>query len=445
MLTLHHPNALLNELNWLDDIIKARFNAAETETNAVFPPPPALTKTSPYHAQIHALRLTPEARLILILALCPHLAPELLDSLLLQNQNTGQRFTEFGGYTGQLHNGLLPTAETALFLLAGTDRARRFAMRPLLAPEHPLYKNLLLTLDHTNLDEPEATAALRPTSTGLHLLLTGVAEPPLARPDFPAARITTHLDWQDLVLDPTTERQVNQLGLWLRHGQTLLHEWGLSRRLKPGYRCLFYGPPGTGKTLTAALLGKRHELPVYRVDLSRVISKWVGETEKNLATLFDHAQHANWILFFDEAEALFGQRSESHNANDRAANQQISYLLQRLEDFPGLVILATNQRAHMDDAFNRRFQASIRFPMPDAAARLRLWHENFANPGLHINADVDFNLLAATYELTGGAIINVLRYAALMAADQPTQSISVKDIMDGIRLELHKDGQYLQR
>lgn len=438
---------LLAELAWLEAMIATRFAAhlaAAGDPPPPLPAPPRLA-AGPYAEQLRALQLSPQARLILILALCPHLAPELLDPFLLQNQATGRRFTEFGGVTGQAHGGFLPTAETALFLLAGADRAQRLALLPLFAPSHPLYASALLTLDHRHPDEPAAAAALRPTAEGLHLLLTGQAEPPVPAPDFPAARITTSLDWEDLVLDPATARQINQLGLWLRHGPALMHDWGLSRRLKPGYRCLFYGPPGTGKTLTASLLGKRHNLPVYRVDLSRVVSKWIGETEKNLAILFDRAQHANWILFFDEAEALFGQRTESHTSNDRAANQQITYLLQRLEDFPGLVILATNQRAHMDEAFARRFQATIRFAMPDEDARLNLWRDSFIAPGLKLAPGIDFRALAAKYEISGGAIINVLRHAALMAADRTPPTVTAPDIMEGIRLELHKEGQYLNR
>ena len=215
----------------------------------------------------------------------------------------------------------------------------------------------------------------------------------------------------------------------------------MARRLKPGYRCLFHGEPGTGKTLTACLLGQRHGLPVYRIDISRVVSKWIGETEKNLAALFDEAQERDWILFFDEADALFGRRTESGSANDRSANQQIAYLLQRLESYPGIAILATNQQGHLDEAFSRRFQASVRFGMPDAAGRLRLWQDSFA--GLPLAPDVAFDSLAERHELTGGAIINVLRYAALMAARRRPAQVQAGDLAEGVRQELRKDGRNL--
>jgi SpoVK/Ycf46/Vps4 family AAA+-type ATPase len=284
---------------------------------------------------------------------------------------------------------------------------------------------------------------LRVTSQGLHQLLHGEGASPGPGPEFPASQITTPLDWGDLVLDPATFKQVELVGLWLAHGPKLMGEWGLSRRLKPGFRALFHGASGTGKTLTACLLGKRHGLPVYRVDLSRVVSKWIGETEKNLAMLFDQAQGQGWILFFDEAEALFGKRNEARSSNDHAVNQQIAYLLQRLESHPGLAILATNQHAHLDEAFSRRFQASVQFGLPDAGARLRLWRESFASPGFKLAPDIDFHAVAQRYELSGGAIINVLRYAALMAAEHQPPTIHAHDVLDGIRLELQKDGRYV--
>ncbi len=332
-----------------------------------------------------------------------------------------------------------------MFLLAGDDRARRVALAPLFASSQPLLKRGILIVDHRHPDEPPLSAALRLSPQGLHLLLNGSGHTPTPGPDFPATLITTTLDWDDLVLDDATRRQIDVIGLWIRHSHTLMDDWGLARRLKPGYRSLFYGPPGTGKTLTACLLGKRHSLPVYRVDLSQVVSKWIGETEKNLAALFDQAEHSGWILFFDEADALFGKRTESQSANDRSANQQIAYLLQRLEDYAGLAILATNQHAYMDEAFARRFQSTIHFPMPDAAARLRLWQDSFSGDGFTLAPDVKFETLAERHELAGGAIINVLRYACLMAVQRRPPTVQAHDLADGVRRELQKEGRYLSR
>jgi SpoVK/Ycf46/Vps4 family AAA+-type ATPase len=175
--------------------------------------------------------------------------------------------------------------------------------------------------------------------------------------DIPAQRITTSHDWDDVALDPSIRRQVEDIVPRAKE------------RSPTGFRALFSGPSGTGKTLAAALLGKATGLPVYRIDLEEVVSKWIGETEKNLAILFDRARQEDWILYFDEADALFGKRTEARDANDRAANQQVAYLLQRIEDFPGIVILATHLRSNLDEAFARRLQSIIRFHLPDAEPR----------------------------------------------------------------------------
>ena len=176
-----------------------------------------------------------------------------------------------------------------------------------------------------------------------------------------------------------------------------------------------YGESGTGKTLSACLLGQRCGREVLRVDLSQVSSKYIGETEKNLARLFAAAEDTGWILFFDEADALFGKRTSVSDAHDRYANQEVSYLLQRIEAFGGVVILATNLRHNIDDAFLRRFQSVVAFPMPRAAERLRLWREAFP-AAARLEAGLDLERLARQHEVSGGTIMNVVRYACLQAS-----------------------------
>ncbi len=439
-----NAGVIARELEWLDDVIVQRFSehaAGAAAPGLVAPPPDLAGAAGPYAQLVRDLSLGWAERLVLALALAPHLAPEKLDPFMIQNQSLGRRFTEFGGVQGQVHGGLLPTVQTALFLLAGTGGPRRFLRTGPGFDDHPLILKGILAIEHRHPEEPPQSGVLRATASGLHRLMLGPGHMPKPGPDFPASLVTTPLDWADLILDEATLRQVETVGHWIEHGDTLMRDWGLARRLKPGYRCLFYGPPGTGKTLTASLLGKRHGLPVYRVDLSRLISKWIGETEKNLAALFDQAEDKGWILFFDEGEALFGRRTEAGSANDRAANQQVAYLLQRLEGHPGVAILATNQMAHLDEAFARRFQSAIRFPMPDAEARLRLWRESFQGHGFTLSPEVDFRALADRYELAGGAIINVLRHACLMAVRRHPPVVEAHDILDGIRQELYKSGR----
>ena len=226
----------------------------------------------------------------------------------------------------------------------------------------------------------------------------------------------------------------------MRHGRTLMADWGMAGRLRPGYRALFHGPPGTGKTLTATLLGKATGREVYRVDLSTVVSKFIGETEKNLSTLFDKANDQDWILFFDEADALFGKRTSVKDAHDRYANQEVSYLLQRVEDFDGLVILASNFRANIDEAFLRRFNAIIRFPFPTEDERRAIWTRTLPDrEGRdHLAAHL------ARFELSGGNIVNVVQFAAIEAIAAGAETIRLADAVKGIQREVEKEGKVFQ-
>jgi SpoVK/Ycf46/Vps4 family AAA+-type ATPase len=227
---------------------------------------------------------------------------------------------------------------------------------------------------------------------------------------------------------------------WLLYSDLILNEWELDNKLKPGYRVLFYGPPGTGKTMAASLLGKATNRPVFRVDLSLVVSKYIGETEKNLGQLFDEAEHKDWILFFDEADALFGKRTSTKGANDRYANQEVAYLLQRIEDFSGLVVLATNIQTNIDEAFSRRFQSMIHFPKPGKKERKLLWERLFQDT-FELESAINLETLSDDYELSGGEMINVLRYCALEAAKRNKKIIELNDIIIGVRREYNKSNK----
>lgn len=448
-----NARVLAAEIDWFRAVLdlRLRLHAGESADLAdpldCLPPPelPSAEPTPPYAAVVADAELDGAERLVLMLALLPHLKPDALDLFFLQNRSLERRFTEFGGVPGVAHGGLLPTGETALFLLGGDDLDRRLAHRRLLHPDHPLFRRGILRLESRHPGEPVLASLLQLTQEYVERLTTGRSYDPPLSPEFPAQRLSTPYEWSDLVLDDGTLDEVEDILAWARHRRTLLDDWGLGRRLKAGFRALFHGPPGTGKTLTAALLGKATNLAVYRIDLSKVVSKYIGETEKNLASLFDHAEHRDWILFFDEADSLFGKRTESRNANDRAANQQVSYLLQRIEDFPGIVILATNLRSHLDEAFARRFQAIIHFPLPNATERLRLWRGLFEADPRRLAADVDLPRLAEAYELAGGSILNVLRFACLRAVVREPAEIRQSDLLQGIERELRKEGKFLGR
>ncbi|MEM6964886.1 MAG: ATP-binding protein, partial [Bacteroidota bacterium] len=237
--------------------------------------------------------------------------------------------------------------------------------------------------------------------------------------------------------------QIKELQTFINYGQTLMKDWGMSKKIKPGYRVLFHGPPGTGKTLTASLLGKYTGKDVYKIDLSMVVSKFIGETEKNLANLFAKAENKDWILFFDEADALFGKRTNVRDAHDKYANQEVSYLLQRVENYNGLVILASNFKSNMDDAFVRRFQNIIPFHLPDKKERLQLWTQGFPTE-VELAADVDLKSIATKYDLSGASIINIIQFCCLTALSQDTNIIFRADIVKGIRREYSKEGRVLR-
>ena len=237
---------------------------------------------------------------------------------------------------------------------------------------------------------------------------------PAMSEEFPAELITTSLEWEDLILPEKTFNQVQSMGLWLQYNEALLTNHGMAKRLKPGFRVLFYGSPGTGKTLTASLLGKQTGKKVFRVDLSSLVSKYIGETEKHLNGLFRTAELHDWILFFDEADAVFGKRTAVKDSHDRYANQGVSYLLQKIESYPGMIILATNHKENIDDAFMRRFQSVVSFELPKQEERLRLWETNLPT-GIDLDNTVDLIKIASKYTLTGSNILNIIQDASLTA------------------------------
>ena len=431
---------LEKELEWFRLMATARMQQYFQQTTAESPDPPDLTNDTAVYAQIvNHYGMTLAERIILLLALIPHIQPQLLDIFFVKNATYDRGFTEFGGIKGQLHGGFLPTGETAAFLLAADGLQQRFNLIRYFSPDHFFAKHQILKLAPAG-DEPLLSGTLSLSAEYLNLFTQGVPHRPDYNAQFPAKRIETGMEWEDLVLEPHAMEEVEEIRTWIQHGATLLNDWGMGHKIKPGFRSLFYGPPGTGKSLTACLLGKTFSMEVYRIDLSLVVSKFIGETEKNLSQVFDRAIHQQWILFFDEADALFGKRTQTSSSNDRYANQEVAYLLQRVEDFPGVVILATNLKANIDEAFARRFQSMIYFATPGPEQRLRIWRQSFPR---HTTLEDQLNLetIAEKYEMTGGTIINVVRYSCLMALKRGEDIIRQKDVMAGIRKEFEKDGK----
>lgn len=437
--------ALHQEISWLqsviDQVIRSYLLQEGHEKHWLDIPLPDLSETDcPYANTVKQWELDVYGRLALALSLAPHIRPEVLDIFFGKNQVYDRGFTEFGGVIDKNHSGFLPTGQTFCFLVTATNPELRTEVMKVLDKENILFREGVLLLGEVEAHVPRFSGVFSMSERWLNYFVTGTYLQEENSATFPAQRISTPMSWSDIVLDDQVMMQVNEINAWLEHGPTLMNEWGLSSKIKPGYRALFHGPPGTGKTLTATLLGKASGRDVYRIDLSMIVSKYIGETEKNLSKIFDIAQHRNWILFFDEADALFGKRTAANSSNDRHANQQTAYLLQRIEDFPGTVILATNLDANMDDAFKRRFQSIIHFSMPSPEERYQLWANAFSGV-CRLHEEIDILEIAEEYELAGGSIINVLRYCALAAVRRNDPVVTRNELMAGIRREFKKENK----
>jgi hypothetical protein len=429
---------LVGALSWLDELV--RFRLANPGATELLPPPEFHATDDPFTRVIARHEPGYAELVVLLLALAPHVAPGRLDAAIGDTLTESASFPEAGGVRGTHHRGLLPTGETAAWLLAGSDLAAGAYVRGLFGPDHWFTTRCVLELEAVRDGEPLLSGRLILDADLVEFLVHGKVPAPRFSTAFPAQHITTEMDWSDLVLHPATLLQIRDIQNWVAFSDRAMGEWGLGRRVRPGYRALFHGPPGTGKTLTATLLGKHTGRDVFRIDLSRVVSKYIGETEQNLARLFDRAESKDWILFFDEADALFGKRTEIRDAHDKYANQQAAYLLQRIETFDGLVILATNQRNNIDEAFVRRFQSVIHFPMPRAEERLLLWSNSLPEQ-LELSSDVSLHDISTRYEISGAAIMNVVQHCSIGVLADAETTLDRRRLEAAIHREFVKEGK----
>jgi len=321
-----------------------------------------------------------------------------------------------------------PTAALIQDLLAleGSAAGELYAA---IADGAPLRRHALIELEGDGPYQP-----IRPAA-GLAARLLGRPEPDLALPG--ATRIRMTADWDDLVLPADAVAGLGEFLLWVRHRHTVVGEWGGRPAGAPV--ALFSGPSGTGKTFAAVVIATDLAWPLYRVDLGRLVSKYIGETEKNLNRLFDRAHGQPVVLQFDEADALFGRRGEVTEARDRYANMEVSHLLARVESHEGPCILTTNMRDNLDPAFARRFQVVVDFPRPDVEARCRLW-ERLLPPRAPREPDVQPDALGRAVNLTGGGILNVALHAAYLAAGAG-EPIRLSHVALAAWRELRKEGR----
>lgn len=428
------------ELAFLSQLVRYRIESLQGDNieEPVFPQPETWGLNILPFASQH--QLSAEEIILLWISLAAHIKADLYDQSIQDVLKDSGDVPVMGGIRGKNFRGFLPTGETAVFLLAGNNLNARFRIQRFFEADHFFAKTRVLWLEEVPAGEPVMSGRIILSQEYVELFTTGRITRPHFSSSFPARLIQTELEWDDLVLEEELLLHIRELEQWLHHNPVLMKDWGMQHRLKKGYRVLFHGPPGTGKTLTASLLGKYTERDVYKIDLSMVVSKYIGETEKNLENLFARAETKNWILFFDEADALFGKRTGVRDAHDKYANQEVSYLLQRIEDFDGLVILASNMKNNIDDAFIRRFNAIIRFSLPSEDDRASIWRKSFPKK-ITFNNNLDVPELVKKYELSGGNIINIVQYSCLKALEKKQNEIFLDDVLNGIKREMHKEGK----
>jgi SpoVK/Ycf46/Vps4 family AAA+-type ATPase len=256
-----------------------------------------------------------------------------------------------------------------------------------------------------------------------------------------AQKLIPHYTWDEIVLPMDKFQQLREICNYVKYRQLVYDNWGFKQKLSlgKGLNILFSGPSGTGKTMAADIIANELKLELYKIDLSCVVSKYIGETEKNLAKIFKEAETSNAILFFDEADALFGKRSEVKDSHDRYANIEINYLLQKMEEHEGIVILASNFRKNIDDAFTRRMHFTVDFPFPDEKYRLKIWQNIFPKETPK-SEEIEFEFLAKQFKISGGNIKNIALHAAFLAAGN-SKKVDMAHIIQGTKREYQKMGK----
>lgn len=426
--------SVFDDFQWLRKYAAELANAFRTEgtTDAYpqLPGSPELSRDEPYANFIRENSLGSAERLALVLALSPYLSSGFLQTLNLKGNPAML-------YQDRVSGALMPTGETFLFLASGSDESQKLPYHDILSTRHALYRNSVLDLQVVNDLLPPSYGILSIHESYRDQFLYGKFTRPRFNENFPAQLLETHLEWDDLVLNDFTQKNLGEIRAFLQHEKRLREEPEIARHMRPGYRALFYGPSGTGKTIGATLLGKEIHKDVYRVDLSMVVSKYIGETSKNLNALFNTAENKGWILFFDEGDAVFGKRSEAGNGEDRNAryaNQEVAFLLQRIESYNGLVIVATNFRQNLDPAFARRFQCMVNFNLPDEESRKKIWTMNLPS-GIGLSKEVSLDHLAKAHRLSAASIVRIIQRAGLQSLMKEEKTISRSTIEFCIRDE----------
>ncbi len=429
-----------NEIKWLSKLIDNRLTSFFTKKKNInnLSPPILSDDQSSYSNFIKDNALSDIERLILISTIASYFQTKIFDPFLIKNKVLNQLFTEFGGKVVGNRNTFIPTLETISFINSENSIRNRIEIQNFFTDDHLFKKQNILFVNTDDSVSSFLFSTISLSEEFIQFICTGNQYKPNYSSNFPANILETNLEWEDLVLEKNIIEEIKIINTWLEHKSEIDKNVNLSKNISKGYKALFFGPPGTGKTLTASILGKINSLDVYRIDLSQIVSKYIGETEKNLSKIFDIAENKNWILFFDEAESLFSKRTSVGDSKDKFANQQTAYLLQRVETYNGLVILATNLKPNIDTAFSRRLQSVIFYNVPNKSQRQKLWTNSLDK--ISQLSKKDINQISSKYELSGGSIKNIIQHAWLLSKKHD-RSINVEDIKFGIRRELNKEGK----
>tara|TARA_B100001109_G_C18860391_1_gene473670 strand:- start:1880 stop:3241 length:1362 start_codon:yes stop_codon:yes gene_type:complete len=429
------------ELDWLVELIDIRFeNYFElNHSDKSMPNAPNIESDNSFYSRwIISNKLKDFDRLVIICCIANIFFPEIFDKFLIKNKTLDKRFTEFSGKMDEDKSRFIPTVGTINFIYYGRNTDTFFNTQFIFDRGYILNKISAIYFSNEVDNNYKMSKIIYLEDEIIKLITLGQDYKPDFSSNFPAKLLSTDLNWSDLVLNDFIRDEIENISTWIKYKYEITNDINISQKLNFGYKCLFYGPPGTGKTLTAALLGKHNNVDVYRVDLSQIVSKYVGETEKNLSRIFDIAENKNWILFFDEAESLFSKRTAVSSSQDKFANQLTGYLLQRIEDFKGLVVLATNLKPNIDRAFSRRIQTIVNFTLPSFNERKILWKNSIKNIASISNEEI--NSIAKDHEISGGSIKNIIQYSWLVAK-RNGEKISLKHIVKGVKREVIKDGK----
>lgn len=442
-----NSEVLMNELNWLKSLVRQRVAYMNDESLCEFPlelhPPRIDQQDTPYAKFIEKFKLEPHERLMLIMSLAPAYQPEVFSPLLEKDRGFRIKYDEFGGITDNLNFQFLPSLKTLVYLIAGNNASWTGTYYTKFIEENILVEEQIILFRSLGADGDRViNHELKLIPEYVAHLTRGREALPAFNSDFPAKLLLSNYEWEDLVVSHYTRERLELIIDWVKYREQIFERQGKNGKIKVGFPALFYGPPGTGKTMAASLIGKLTGRDVFQIDLSMIVSKYIGETEKNLGRLFDKAERKDWILFFDEADSLFGKRGQVKDAHDKYANQEMSFLLQRMEQFTGLTILATNFDQNLDPALTRRFQAKVFFPAPSKEERQTLWERSIPK-GYTYDPTILMDKVAERFEVTGANIANILKICCVRSEKRGDGMIILKDITDALKIEYSKENKTL--